>query len=109
MSEEVAQGILLDDPAFLKEIVERVLQEELLEGEMTGHISAAPRRPLLALNKLLVYAPGQRSAGSRRKGLSPGPRTERKWRSSRVRMSWVEYLSASTTFEASASPRSRSS
>ena len=41
MSEEVAQGILLDDPTFLKEILERVLQE-LLEAEMTEHIGAAP-------------------------------------------------------------------
>jgi putative transposase len=40
MAEEVAQGILLDDPGFLKEIVERVLQE-LLEAEMTEHIGAA--------------------------------------------------------------------
>ncbi len=39
--EEMVQGILLDDPAFLKEIVERVLQE-LLEAEMTEHIGAAP-------------------------------------------------------------------
>ncbi len=37
----LAQGILLDDPGFLKEIVERVLQE-LLEAEMTEHIGAAP-------------------------------------------------------------------
>src|SRR5919112_4634070 len=36
-----AQEILLDDPGFLKEIVERVLQE-LLEAEMTEHIGAAP-------------------------------------------------------------------
>ena len=41
LAEEVAQGILLDDPTFLKEIVERVLQE-LLEAEMTEHIGAAP-------------------------------------------------------------------
>jgi putative transposase len=40
-AEEVAQGILLDDPTFLKEIVERVIQE-LLEAEMTEHIGAAP-------------------------------------------------------------------
>jgi transposase-like protein len=40
-AEEVAQGILLDDPDFLKEIVERVLQE-VLEAEMTEHIGAAP-------------------------------------------------------------------
>ena len=41
LAEEVAQGILLDDPGFLKEILERVLQE-LLEAEMTEHIGAAP-------------------------------------------------------------------
>jgi putative transposase len=37
----VAQEILLDDPAFLREIVERVVQQ-LLEAEMTKHIGAAP-------------------------------------------------------------------
>src|SRR5918995_3292658 len=41
LAEEVAQGILLDDPGFLREIVERVLQE-LLEAEMTQHVGAAP-------------------------------------------------------------------
>jgi putative transposase len=41
LAEEVAQGILLDDPGFLREIVEGVLQE-LLEAEMTEHIGAAP-------------------------------------------------------------------
>ena len=41
IAEEVAQGIWLDDPTLLKEIVERVLQE-LLEAEMTEHIGAAP-------------------------------------------------------------------
>src|SRR5215217_8026658 len=40
MAEEVAQGILFDDPGFLKEIVERVLQE-VLEAEMTEHTGAA--------------------------------------------------------------------
>jgi putative transposase len=40
LAEEVAQEILLDDPGFLKEIVERVLQE-LLETEMTEHVGAA--------------------------------------------------------------------
>ncbi len=40
-AEEVAQGILLEDPVFLREIVERVL-EELLEAEMTEHVGAAP-------------------------------------------------------------------
>ena len=40
--EEMAQGtLLLDDPGFLKEIVERVLQK-LLEAEMTEHVGAAP-------------------------------------------------------------------
>jgi putative transposase len=38
---EIAQGVMLDDPDFLREIVERVLQE-LLEAEMTEHIGAAP-------------------------------------------------------------------
>jgi transposase-like protein len=38
---ELVQGILLDDPGFLKEIVERVLQE-MLEAEMTEHVGAAP-------------------------------------------------------------------
>ena len=41
LAEEVAQGILFDDPGFLKEIVESVLQE-LLEVEMTEHVGAAP-------------------------------------------------------------------
>lgn len=41
LAEEVVQGSLLDDPAFLRQIVERVLQE-LLEAEMTEHIGAAP-------------------------------------------------------------------
>ncbi len=41
LAEEVVQGILLDDPGFLREIVERVLQE-LLEVEMTEHVGAAP-------------------------------------------------------------------
>jgi putative transposase len=38
---ELVQGALLDDPDFLKEIVERVMQE-LLEAEMTEHVGAAP-------------------------------------------------------------------
>jgi transposase-like protein len=41
ISEEVVQGVLLDDPTFLKEIVEGVLQE-LLEAQMSEHIGAAP-------------------------------------------------------------------
>ena len=38
---ELAQGVMLDDPTFLREIVERVVQE-LLEAQMTEHIGAAP-------------------------------------------------------------------
>jgi transposase-like protein len=41
VSEQLAQEILLDDPDFLREIVERVLQE-MLEVEMTEHVGAAP-------------------------------------------------------------------
>ncbi len=41
VDEEMVQGTLLDDPGFLKEIVERVLQE-LLEAEMNEHIGAVP-------------------------------------------------------------------
>jgi len=40
-AEKVLQGVLLDKPDFLREIVERMLQE-LLEAEMTEHIGAAP-------------------------------------------------------------------
>jgi putative transposase len=38
---ELVQGALLNNPGFLREIVERVLQE-LLEAEMTEHVGAAP-------------------------------------------------------------------
>jgi transposase-like protein len=41
LTEEATQGVLLDDPAFLREIVERKLQE-LLEAEMTWYLGAAP-------------------------------------------------------------------
>lgn len=37
----LVQQILLDDPDFLKEIVQRVLQQ-LLEAEITEHVGAAP-------------------------------------------------------------------
>ncbi len=36
----VAQAALTDDPDFLRQIVERTLQE-LLEAEMTAHLGAA--------------------------------------------------------------------
>ena len=38
---QMAQEVLLDKPDFLRQIVERVLQE-VLEAEMTEHIGAAP-------------------------------------------------------------------
>jgi transposase-like protein len=38
---QMAQEVLLDDPAFLREICERVVQQ-VLEAEMTEHIGAAP-------------------------------------------------------------------
>ena len=38
---QMAQEVLLDDPAFLREIVQRVVQQ-ILEAEMTEHIGAAP-------------------------------------------------------------------
>ncbi len=37
----LAQEVLLDDPDFLRRIVERVVQQ-MLEAEMTEHIGAAP-------------------------------------------------------------------
>ena len=43
LAEEVAQGVLLDDPTFLKEIVERVLQESL-EAEMIEHLQRFSQR-----------------------------------------------------------------
>ena len=38
---ELVQEVLLDEPGFLREIVERVVQQ-ILEAEMTEHIGAAP-------------------------------------------------------------------
>jgi putative transposase len=38
---QMAQEVLLDDAGFLKEVLERVLQE-VLEAEMTEHVGAAP-------------------------------------------------------------------
>jgi transposase-like protein len=40
-AEELLQGVLLDEPEFLRQIVERVLQE-MLEAQMTEHVGAAP-------------------------------------------------------------------
>ena len=41
LGDDRLQGALLDDPEFLREIVERVVQE-ILETEMQDHIGAAP-------------------------------------------------------------------
>jgi len=41
LDEELVQGTLLDDPQFLRQIVEVVLQQ-LLEAEITEHLGAAP-------------------------------------------------------------------
>jgi hypothetical protein len=40
---ELVQEVLLDDPGFLREIPERVVQQ-VLEAEGTEHIGAAPYR-----------------------------------------------------------------
>jgi putative transposase len=41
VDDQMTQEVLLDDPSFLREIVERVVQQ-ILEAEMTEHIGAAP-------------------------------------------------------------------
>jgi transposase-like protein len=41
LNEELVQGALLDDPEFLRGIVEGVLQH-LLEAQITEHLGAAP-------------------------------------------------------------------
>jgi putative transposase len=41
LDEELVQGALLDDPQFLRQIVEVMLQQ-LLEAEITEHLGAAP-------------------------------------------------------------------
>src|SRR3712207_8666702 len=38
---QLVQEVLLDDPTFLRGIVERVVQQ-ILEAEMTEHLGAAP-------------------------------------------------------------------
>jgi transposase-like protein len=38
---QLAQEVLLDDPNFLRQILERVVQQ-ILEAEMTEHVGAAP-------------------------------------------------------------------
>jgi transposase-like protein len=43
LDEELVQGALLDDPAFLRQIVEGIIQH-LLEAEITEHLGAAPHQ-----------------------------------------------------------------
>jgi putative transposase len=38
---QLVQEVLLDDPGFLREVVERAVQQ-ILEAEMTEHVGAAP-------------------------------------------------------------------
>ena len=38
---QLVQEVLLDDPGFLREIVQRAVQQ-ILEAEMTQHLGAAP-------------------------------------------------------------------
>jgi len=38
---QLVQEVLLDDPGFLREVLERALQQ-ILEAEMTEHLGAAP-------------------------------------------------------------------
>jgi transposase-like protein len=38
---QLVQEVLLDDPGFLREVVERAVQR-ILEAEMTEHVGAAP-------------------------------------------------------------------
>ena len=41
VDEELVQGVLLDDPGFLREMVQKVIQERL-ETEMSIRVGAAP-------------------------------------------------------------------
>jgi putative transposase len=43
LNAELVQEVLLDDPRFLPQIVERVVQQ-MLEAEMTEHVDAAPHQ-----------------------------------------------------------------
>ena len=54
-----AQEVLLDDPSFLREIVERVVQQ-ILEAEMTEHIGASPyeNEPKTALGSVTATREG---------------------------------------------------
>jgi len=95
VDKELAQGILLDDPGFLRQIVERVLQD-VLEAEMTEHIGAAPYERSAArtghrnghkpralrtrVGTLRLHVPQDREEGPSLPGSSPATSaTRRRW------------------------------
>jgi len=58
LREEPAQGVLLlDDPSFLREVVERMIQE-LLEAERADHIGTQPPTSAVALARGIAKATG---------------------------------------------------
>jgi transposase-like protein len=58
LTEEATQGVLLDDPAFLREIVERKLQE-FLEAEMTELVGCGAY--VLTTERAESHPPGARA------------------------------------------------
>jgi hypothetical protein len=62
---ELVQQILIDDPEFLRRIVERALQQ-LLEAEITEHVGAAPyeRTPKTAKATAMATSRGSSKPGS---------------------------------------------
>jgi hypothetical protein len=60
VQKEQVQEVLLDDPNFLKQIVQRVLQQ-VLEIQMTEHIGALPltSAPRIARASATVISPGR--------------------------------------------------
>jgi transposase-like protein len=107
---QLVQEVLLDDPGFLREIVERAVQQ-ILEAEMTQHLGAAPyervegrtgqrngykpralRTRVGTLNLLVPQSP-RIGRGPSRPGCSPATKGTRRrcvWRS--WRCTWKESL-----------------
>ena len=81
LDEELVQGALLDDPGFLRQIVEGVLQH-LLEAEITEHLGAALTSvPMPARDTTAATSRGSSKAGMApsifsclRTGKGPSPR-----------------------------------
>ena len=60
---QVAQGVMLDEPDFLRELVERVLQE-VLEAVMTERIGPLPTSvPTPARASVTATSPGRFAPG----------------------------------------------